>query len=69
MKIDWDADVTVSRIDSGDEYDTLEEAIVAAMAELAPGGRLDIHDGDCESEDGESGCTCSPLSIVKGAQA
>lgn len=68
----WPADEDhdcVSRFDSDEHYDTLDEAIVAAMAELEPGGRLDIHAEDCESEDGETGCTCEPLSLVKGAEA
>ena len=70
MKIDWDTSAPVTRItDEPVSYDTLDEAIAAAMDELEPGGRLDIHGEDCESEDGEDGCTCTPMSIVKGAAA
>lgn len=50
-------------------YDTIEEAIAAAMEELEPGGIVEIHDEDCESEDGETGCTCEPLELVIGAEA
>lgn len=50
-------------------FDTLDEAIAAAMTELDPGGVLTVHAEDCESEDGEDGCTCEPLTLVMGAQA
>jgi hypothetical protein len=55
--------------DELDEYDTLDEAIAAAMAELEPGGVLQVHSEDCQSEDGEEGCTCEPLSLTVGARA
>jgi hypothetical protein len=66
-QLDWDGAVT--RLDDETEYETLDEAIAAALGELDPGGRLDIHEEHCESEDGEDGCTCEPLCIVKGARA
>ena len=51
-------------------YDTLDEAIAAALSELDPGGVLSIHAEDCElsEEDGEV-CTCEPLEMITGAQA
>lgn len=52
-----------------DEYDTLDEAIAAAMAEVEPGGTVSVHAEDCESEDGEDGCTCEPLILTVGAKA
>lgn len=52
------------------EFDTLDEAITAAMAEVEPGGTVSVHAEDCESDDGETGCTCEPLVItVGGAKA
>lgn len=57
------------RIDGEYEYETLEEAIAVALEALDPGGRLDIHQDSCESEDGEHGCTCEPLVLTKGAEA
>lgn len=55
--------------DELDEYDTLDEAIAAAMADLDPGGLLTVHAEDCESEDGETNCTCEPLTLTVGARA
>ena len=53
-----------------DQFETLDEAIVAALAELDVGGRLDIHADDCSSEDGaEETCDCEPLVLFKGAEA
>lgn len=51
-------------------YETIDEAIVAAMAQLEPGGIVAIHDEDCahDGED-ESTCTCEPLELVVGAVA
>lgn len=51
------------------EYETIDEAIAAALAELERGGVLTIHGEECESEDGEEGCTCEPLVLTVGAQA
>lgn len=51
------------------EYDTLDEAIAAAMAEVEPGGTVSVHAEDCESDDGEDGCTCEPLILTVGAKA
>lgn len=51
-------------------FDTLDEAIAHALADLGPGGILTVHQDDCESEDGEDGCTCEPLVLqVQGAEA
>ena len=69
--MNWDdipTEATAARCGS-DEFETLDEAVAAALAELDPGGRLDIHAEDCTSEDGETGCDCEPLVLVKGAQA
>ncbi len=59
----WDG--PVHRSGSDDEYETIDEAIVAAMAELDPGGTLTIHDEHCDSPDGERDCTCVPMVITK----
>ena len=52
-----------------DEYDTLDEALAAALACVDPGGVVSVHADDCESEDGENGCTCTPLMLTLGAEA
>lgn len=70
MRDRLDHDDIVTRFGSDEEYDTLDEAIVAALAELDDGGRLDIHEEHCELNDDESiDCTCAPMVLVKGAQA
>jgi hypothetical protein len=50
-------------------FDTLDEAIAYAIADLEPGGTLTIHADNCESEDGEDNCTCEPLVLTTGASA
>jgi hypothetical protein len=51
-------------------YDTQEEAIAAALAEIEPGGIVSVHALDCEMEDDEDECTCTPMVIqVGGAEA
>jgi hypothetical protein len=55
---------------TNDEYETLDEAIAAAMEELDEDGILTIHSEECKSEDGEAhDCTCTPLVLKKGAAA
>ena len=66
---DWDDMPTQVHAAGSDQFETLDEAIVAALAELDVGGRLDIHADDCESEDGDEGCTCTPMVLYKGAEA
>lgn len=47
-------------------YDTIEEAIAAAMAELEPGGIVVIHHEDCEQDDeDDEACTCEPLELAQ----
>lgn len=55
--------------DDEETYETVEEAIAVALSELDPDGVLTIHALDCESEDGETNCTCVPLVLTRGAQA
>lgn len=67
-KLNWDAEVT--RCDDAAEYETLDEAIAVALAELDEGGVLAIHGEDCSvGDDGVTGCDCDVLEIRKGAQA
>lgn len=67
--------MTARRIHSDDRnedtgYETIDEAVAAALAELSPGGILVVHDSDCEQDDAdESKCTCEPLELVVGALA
>ncbi len=57
-------------IDDVASYDTIDEAIAAALAEVGPGGIVVIHDADCEQHDAdEEHCTCEPLELVSGASA
>jgi hypothetical protein len=62
-------EVDVQRLDNDETYETIDEAIAAALSELEPGGRLDIHEEHCESDDGGDDCTCEPMTLVKGASA
>ncbi len=56
--------------DEDEGFATKDEAIVAALAEIEPGGTLQVHADDCEMVDDEDQCTCTPLVIqVGGAQA
>jgi hypothetical protein len=51
-------------------YDTIDEAIAAALASLSPGDTVSIHHEECE-HDGESddSCTCVPMVLTVGAEA
>lgn len=52
------------------EFDTLDEAIAEALAQVTDGGVVAIHDEDCKHDgENESSCTCTPLELVKGAAA
>lgn len=51
-------------------YDTIDEAIAAALAEVGPGGIVVIHDADCEQHGAdEEHCSCNPLELRIGAEA
>jgi hypothetical protein len=52
------------------EFETLDEAIGAALAQITAGGVVAIHDEDCKHDgEDESSCTCTPLELTKGAEA
>ncbi len=57
----------MSEIDEVTEYDSLEEALAAAMTDAPPGCVVVVHDADC-NQDGEDDdvCTCVPLALVVG---
>lgn len=55
--------------DELDEYDTLEEALAVAMDGMEEGGTVTVHAEDCQSDDGETNCTCEPLTLNIGARA
>lgn len=51
------------------EFDTFDEAYAALMAQLEPGGSIDLHEESCAlAADGDE-CDCTPHRITKGAQA
>jgi hypothetical protein len=64
--------VTHKRTDDGVEaveFDTLDEAIAHALADIDAGGVVCIHDAECEVDENDEGCTCDPMTLVKGAEA
>ncbi len=63
--------ITVNQeIDDTLVFETLDEAIAEAMAQLDPGGVLSIHEADCEHDgEDEDSCSCTPLEMVVGAEA
>ena len=63
--------VTTEVLDQGDvaEFNTFDEAYAALMAQLEPGGSIDLHEEDCGLVVDEPECTCTPHRITKGAVA
>lgn len=59
----------VNGVLDADEYETLDEALAAAMEQVGDGGIVTIHAEDCEIEDDEDSCTCEPMTLVRGAAA
>lgn len=57
-------------LDDEQSYDTLEEALAAAIKMLDPDGVISIHSEDC-GHDGEddTSCTCTPIELQLGAQS
>ncbi len=53
-----------------EEYETIDEAIAAALSQVPDGGSVVIHAEDC-AHDGENdeSCDCTPLELTKGAKA
>ena len=51
------------------EFDTFDEAYAALMAQLEPGGSIDLHEEHCALVVDEPECTCTPHRIIKGAVA
>jgi hypothetical protein len=52
-------------MDDEDTYETLEEAIAVAMAEVDPGGEIAVHDETCAVDDQGEGCTCEPVIVTR----
>jgi hypothetical protein len=50
-------------------YETFDEAVAAALAELEPGGVLTLHHETCALVDEETECNCTPLELTVGATA
>jgi len=63
--------VTTEVLEPGEvtEYNTFEEAYAALMAQLEPGGSIDLHEEACAlAADGDE-CDCTPHRMTKGAVA
>lgn len=57
----------MSEIDEVTEYDSLEEALAAAMSDADPGCVVIVHEADCkhDGEDDET-CACVPTAMIAG---
>lgn len=51
------------------EFDSFDEAYTALMAQLEPGGSIDLHEETCALVRDEPECDCTPHRITKGAVA
>jgi len=51
------------------EFDSFDEAYAALMAQLDPGGSIDLHEETCALAVDGPECTCTPHRITKGATA
>lgn len=61
--------ITTEAIEGVEEYETFDEAYAALMAQLEPGGCIDLHEEDCALVVDGPECTCTPHRITKGAEA
>lgn len=63
--------VTTEVLEPGEvtEYNTFDEAYAALMAQLEPGGCIDLHEEDCALAVDGPECTCVPHRMTKGASA
>jgi hypothetical protein len=63
--------ITTEAVDAEDvqEFDSFDEAYAALMAQLDPGGSIDLHEETCALTRDEPECDCTPHRITKGAQA
>lgn len=62
VKLDWDAPT----LDDVAEFDSLDDAIAAALADLDDGGVVAIHAEDCAIDEDGDGCDCDVVEIRKG---
>jgi len=62
-EVDADEDQTPT------EFDSFDEAYAALMAQLEPGGSIDLHEEHCALVVDEPICTCTPHRITKGPVA
>jgi hypothetical protein len=70
--MDWDDqpdETSEPLLTDGQAFDTLDEAVAALLNYMDPDGRIDIHAEDCKGNDGTSKCDCTPLALIKGAEA
>lgn len=71
MHRDTDHELTPLVSDSPEEFETLDEALVAACKDLDADGLVSVHDDEC---DGECEGACEPLimqvaDIMRGGRA
>ena len=52
-----------------EEFNSFDEAYASLMAQLEPGGSIDLHEEHCALVVDEPECNCTPMRIVKGASA
>jgi len=62
-EVDADEDQTPT------EFDSFDEAYASLMAQLEPGGSIDLHEEHCALVVDEPNCTCTPHRITKGPVA
>lgn len=61
--------ITTEVIEGVTEFNSFDEAYAALMAQLEPGGIIDLHEETCGLVDDGDACTCVPHRITKGAVA
>lgn len=54
----------IEAILTAERYGSREEAIAACQALSEPGDVIVIHDFDCEVDDNDEGCMCTPVEVI-----
>lgn len=61
--------IVTAEVAEDEEFKTFDEAYAHLMANLEPGGWIDLHEEHCALVDDLDECTCTPHRITKGAEA